>query len=117
MALITTEKCTRCHRDEKVELKDLKEASNLNDLQERRKIAESRIREFLATIPPEELPDFIGVKGEKIIIHGHLCSLGGPKSNCDKRVDVLLTDIDTLDPRKPRTKKTESAATDDTKTE
>lgn len=111
MGIQITEKCTRCRREETAELKDLKEAAALNDLQERRASTEAKIREFLATLPADELPDFVGVKGGKVVVHQHLCSKGGPKSNCDKRVDALLEDIDVLEERKPRSKKSSSTET------
>lgn len=105
MAIKMTMSCTRCHREDHVELATLAEASALEELQKRKVVTLKKIQDFLATIKPDEMPDFLAIVGEKNILHNYLCDPKDGKRSCTQRVDDLMTQVNELGERKPRTKK------------
>lgn len=107
--------CSRCHREDIHEIESLATATAFEELQKKKAVTLVKIQTFLASLPVEELPDFLAVLGDKSLVHSYLCDPaestdGLGKRSCAKRVGELLTGVAELGPRKPKTKKEKPAA-------
>ena len=113
MVSITLKKtCGRCHRPNDVEYSDVDAAKNEEGREKVKEAVAKELSEFVAA-KADVMPDLVVIlDGEIVISHAFLCENGGPKSNCSKRVLELLGQIKPLAPRKPRSKKANSAADD-----
>jgi hypothetical protein len=115
MAIKMSMSCTRCHREDIIELETLAEATALEEHQKRKKVVLEKLKTFVASLPSEDLPDFFAVLGEKTMVHDYLCDpKDDAKRSCASRVGDLLEGVNELGPRAPRTKKakTDAAATE-----
>lgn len=103
-------KCTRCHREDIIELETLAEATALEEHQKRKAAVLKKLQEFVASLPAEDLPDFFAVLGDKTLVHDYLCDpKDDGKRSCAARVSDLLASVNELGERKPRTKKEKPA--------
>lgn len=104
--------CTRCHRDDVVDLNELSEATALENLQKKKAEVLTKLQDFVKSLPQDALPDFFAVLGDKTMVHSYLCDPKDEgKRSCAKRVGELLSGIDELPKeRAPRKKKGEAAA-------
>ena len=106
MPIKMTLPCSRCRREDTVDLQKLEEATALEKLQERKAATLEKLKAFVQTLPKDELPDFFAFSGEQVVAHNYLCDPHDEKKrSCWKRVGDLLADINELQERKPRTKK------------
>ena len=106
--------CSRCHREDVHEIESLATATAFEDLQKKKAATLVKIQAFLASLPVEELPDFLAVLGDKSLVHSYLCDPvedadGKGKRSCTKRVGELLSGVAELGPRKPKAKKEKTA--------
>lgn len=103
-------KCTRCHREDIIELETLAEATALEEHQKRKKVVLKKLQDFVASLPSEDLPDFFAVLGDKTLVHDYLCDpKDDGKRSCAARVGDLLAGVNELGERKPRAKKDKPA--------
>ena len=112
MPIKVTSPCSRCRREEDIEVKDAAEAVALDAQGLRQSESVKRLTEFLDK-NGKDLPDFIAILSRepaKLITHNHLCSQG--ERSCVKTLTALLETIDVRPERKPRTKKVKPAAED-----
>ena len=111
MAINVSTKCTRCHREDSHEIESVAMATAFEELQKRKVATLAKLQEFMASLPQDELPDFMGVLEGKILVHSYLCdpAEGDGKRSCAKRVGELLDGAAELGPRKPKTKKEKPA--------
>jgi hypothetical protein len=106
MAIKMSMKCTRCHREDILELETLAEATALEEHQKRKAVVLKKLKDFVGSLPAEDLPDFFAVLGDKVLIHDYLCDpQDDSKRSCASRVSDLLAGVNELGERKPRTKK------------
>jgi len=106
MALKLENKCTRCGRVTSTEVQNFAEAAKVEETEAKRAAVVNDIKQFLAGIPPEHLPDlFIVRRGQEHVVQTYLCEDEDAKRACAKRVDTLVDECKTFDPRKPKTKK------------
>jgi len=102
--------CTRCHREDIIELEQLAEATALEEHQKRKVAVLAKLQAFVASLPAEDLPDFFAVLGDKTMVHSYLCDPQDEgKRSCAQRVSDLLAGVNELGPRAPRTKKDKAA--------
>ena len=110
MAIKMSMKCTRCHREDVIELETLAEATALEEHQKRKSEVLKKLQAFVASLPAEDLPDFFAVLGDKTMVHDYLCDpKDDGKRSCAARVGDLLAGVNELGPRAPRTKKEKPA--------
>lgn len=111
MPIKMTLACSRCRREDTVDLQKLEEATALEKLQERKAATLEKLKAFVASLPKDELPDFFAISGDQVVTHSYLCDPQDEKKrSCSKRVSDLVTDITELQERKPRTKKSAEEA-------
>jgi len=110
MAIKMSMTCTRCHREDIHEIEDLATAQAFEALQKRKVATLAKLEAFIATLPADELPDFLAVLGDKKLVHTYLCDPAEAKRSCAKRVGDLLEGVSELGERKPRTKKDKTEA-------
>ena len=104
--------CTRCHREDIIELDLLAEATALEEHQKRKATVLEKLTAFVASLPVEDLPDFFAILGDKVLVHSYLCDpKDDGKRSCSKRVSDLLEGVTEREPRKPKAKKTTPATT------
>ncbi len=104
MALKLEHVCTRCTRTVQTEVQDVKAATASEAHDAKRAVVLKDIEEFFATISPDLLPDlFIARRNQEPVAQMFLCDEA--KRSCTKRVNDVVNDCKTFDPRKPRTKK------------
>lgn len=109
MPIKMTLACSRCRREDTIDLQKLEEATALEKLQERKAATLQKLKEFVASLPADELPDFFAISGERVLAHSYLCDPQDEgKRSCSERVSDLLADISELQVRKPRGKKAAS---------
>jgi hypothetical protein len=101
--------CTRCHREDVHDIETLAMATAFEELQKRKAVTLEKLQAFVKSLPPDELPDFFAVLGDKALVHTYLCDPADAKRSCAKRVGDLLEGVAELDERKPRTKKEKAA--------
>lgn len=110
MAVKIVKKCSRCRRDDSVEVASAAAAVESEALIAQREEKAKAVENYLRSIPPELMPDLIAyVKGEGVI-HTNLCNPTDAKRSCLKRVGDLVAQMDELDERKPRAKKAKADA-------
>jgi hypothetical protein len=110
MALKIEHKCTRCGKTVAEEVQDVKAASAVDEEDKKREAVLTDIHEFFAGIDPELLPDLYVVRrGKPPVVQTFLCNEEDAKRACAERVDVLVDECQTFDPRKPKTKKADKA--------
>jgi len=103
-------KCSRCHREDIIELDTLAEATALEEHQKRKSVVLKKLQDFVASLPVEDLPDFFAVLGDKSLVHSYLCDpQEDGRRSCAGRVGDLLEGVSELGERKPRTKKDKPA--------
>lgn len=104
--------CTRCHRDDVIDLNELSEATALENLQKKKAEVLTKLQDFVKSLPQDALPDFFAVLGDKTMVHSYLCDPKDEgKRSCAKRVGELLDGVAELPKeRAPRKKKGEAAA-------
>jgi hypothetical protein len=108
--------CSRCKRVVRDEMSDVAAAQASEALDAKRAKALADLQEFVATIDPELLPDlFIVRRGADVIHQTYLCDADDAKRSCVKRIQDLVTECETLAPRKPKTKKTPPPAAPEAK--
>lgn len=106
MAVFVRVKCGRCGRDDSIEVKDSTEGVALEKALETKTATLKLLEDFIATLPKDSLPDYVGVFEGRVVAHNYLCDPpGGEKRACANRVGQLVSDIDKLPERKPREKK------------
>lgn len=100
-------KCSRCHREDVIEVEKIAEATALEEADVRKKATLAKINEFIASLPKEDLPEFFALVGDKTLAHSYLCdpSEDEGKRSCAKRVADLMSDVAERPERKPRAKK------------
>lgn len=102
--------CSRCHREDIINLETLAEATALEEHQKRKAVVLKKLQDFVASLPVEDLPDFFAVLGDKSLVHSYLCDpKDDGKRSCATRVGDLLEGVSELGERKPRTKKEKAA--------
>jgi hypothetical protein len=110
MSIKIERKCGRCGRENPVEVETAADAVAAEELAARREKVARDVREYLAGIPREEIPDVIAfVKGEGVI-HTNICDLADAKRSCTKRMRDLLREVETFEERKPREKREQARA-------
>lgn len=110
MALKIEHKCTRCSKTVAQEVQDVRAATEAEDRVAARARVLSEIQEFLGTFDPDMLPDLLVVRrGQDTITQSFLCDEEDAKRSCAARVDTLIDECKTFDPRKPKTKKAAAA--------
>jgi len=110
MAVKMSMTCTRCHREDTVEVPLLADAQRFEALHLRRADVLKKLNDFVAEIPVEERPDFFAIIGEETLSHAYLCEPEDTeKRSCAQRVLDLMKDAHALPERKPRTKKEKTA--------
>lgn len=113
MALKMSMTCTRCHRDDIQEIESVALATAFEELQKRKAATLKKLEAFIATLPKDELPDFLAILGDKTLVHTYLCDPKEEnKRSCTARVADVLGDVAELPPRPPRAKKSAADATD-----
>lgn len=111
MAIKMSMTCSRCHREDVIDLDTLAEATALEEHQKRKKVVLKKLQDFVASLPVEDLPDFLAVLGDKSLVHSYLCDpKEDGKRSCAQRVGDLLNGVNELGERKPRTKKEKTDA-------
>lgn len=111
MAIKMSMKCSRCHREDVIDVETLAEATALEEHQKRKATVLKKLQEFVATLPQDDLPDFFAVLGDKQMVHSYLCDpKDDGKRSCAGRVGDLLGQVTELNERKPRAKKDKSEA-------
>lgn len=106
MALKIEHTCTRCKKTVNTEVADVQQALAAEELEKRRAVVLKDIEEFFAGIQPELLPDLYVVRrGEAPVVQTTLCDEEEAKRSCLQRVNTLVAECGTFDPRKPKTKK------------
>jgi len=100
-------KCARCRRTTSVDVATASDAFKMEEQDKKKASSASDVKEFLTSIPVDLQPDVIFyVKGEGVIL-ADICSPGDDaKRSCVKRVTELLKQVEELEERKPRVKKT-----------
>jgi hypothetical protein len=98
--------CSRCRREDLVELNEFAEAKALEEKLKKKGEVLEKLQAFVKTLPADDLPDFFAVLGDKVLVHNYLCDPKDEKKrSCAKRVGELLAGIDQIEERKPRAKK------------
>lgn len=111
MALKLEHKCTRCNKIVTQEVQDVKAATAAEDRIARRDVVLKDIAEFLSAIDADLWPDLLIVRrGQETIVQTFLCNEADAKRSCAARVEDLIEECKTFDPRKPKAKKTKPAA-------
>jgi hypothetical protein len=106
------QKCSRCRRDDSIQVACIPDAMKVEETQKAREAKAQEIQAYLEAVPADLMPDVIAyVKGAGIV-HTNICDPADAKRSCLKRVSDLVTAMGELDERKPRAKKAkgESAA-------
>jgi hypothetical protein len=100
-------KCSRCRRTTSVDVATASDEFKMEEQDKRKAVSAAEVEKFLTGIPATLLPDVIFyVKGEGVIL-SDICSPGDDaKRSCVKRVTELLKQVEELEERKPRVKKT-----------
>lgn len=112
MALKLEHKCTRCNRATSTEVSNVAAATASEELEGKRAEALERIQQFLASIAPEHMPDlFVVRRGEAPVMQTYLCDDEDAKRSCVDRVNFIIEECKTFDPRKPKTRKPKVDAT------
>jgi hypothetical protein len=99
-----SQQCSRCRREEDVEVGGAEEAILLDKLQERQTEATKKLSKFLEE-NGKDLPDFIAILSRepvKLITHNHLCNDPDAKRSCVKRIETLMSQLDALPEPKPK---------------
>jgi len=111
MAVKVSTTCTRCHREDSHEIESIPMAVAFEDLQKRKVATLAKLQTFIASLPQDELPDFLALLGGKSLVHSYLCDPEDEdsKRSCTKRVSDLMDGATELGPRKPKTKKEKPA--------
>jgi hypothetical protein len=103
MKVTITLKCDRSGRTEDVQI-DSGEIEQYEQMQQKREATLQKIQEFLASIPPEDMPDLIAVyRGD----FRHFINVS--KEYCDKPVARLLDQLFHASDPKARAKKAKSS--------
>lgn len=106
MALKLEHTCTRCNKTIATEVSDVQAATRADEMDKKRAIALKDIEAGLAGIEPNLLPDLLIVRrGRATVVQTFLCDEADAKRSCATRVDALVEECTTFDPRKPKTKK------------
>lgn len=102
--------CSRCRRTDPVIVKDLAEGQALEQRLQRKTENLEKLKAFVASIPAEDMPDFFSVSEGVVTGHVFLCDpADDSKRSCTTRVEQLSKELSTLEVRKPRSKKAETA--------
>jgi len=108
MALKMEVICSRCG---KTDLRTVDSVAEGQAFELREKAKKARLEEilkFIKDIPVEELPDLMILGGgDGGVVHLNLCDPQGEESkrSCKKRVEELVKQASSLEPRKPRAAK------------
>lgn len=103
--------CSRCRREDFIELNEFAEAKALEEKLKKKAEVLEKLKAFVKTLPADDLPDFFAVLGDKVLVHSYLCDPKDEKKrSCAKRVGELLEGIDQIEERKPRAKKAKDDA-------
>lgn len=111
MALKIEHKCTRCNKTVTQEVQDVKAATASEDRDAARARVLTELQEFLSSFDADLLPDLLVVRrGQETVVQSFLCNEEDAKRSCAARVEDLVEECKTFDPRKPKTKKAKPAA-------
>ncbi len=108
--------CSRCRREDSHEIESVAMATAFEELQKRKGATLEKLKAFIATLPPDELPDFFAIMNGASVTHSYLCDPGeggaeeAKKRSCARRVAELMEGVNELGPRKPKAKKEKPAA-------
>lgn len=106
MAIKLSHTCTRCRRSVDTEVQDLQAAATQESQDAQRAVILKELQEYLTSIDPELLPDLLVVRrGKPVLTQTFLCNDADAKRACAERVNRLVEECETFDPRKPKTKK------------
>lgn len=111
MPIKFTAKCTRCRREDELNVQGVEEATAIEANLSKRQETAKKLEEFVKGIPENELPDVFAVFGGKVVVHSYLCDPGENQRSCSERVKTLIDDVNALPERKPRAKKTDAVTT------
>lgn len=107
MPIKFTAKCTRCRREDELNVQGMEEATAIEANLAKRQESAKRLEEFVNTIPENERPDVFAIFGGKVVVHSYLCDPGENQRSCSERVHALIEDVNTLPERKARAKKSD----------
>lgn len=114
MAITMEEKCDRCSRLVKHEVKDVADAASLELARTKREANAAALEAFIAKMDPNEVPDMVVLLGKRgaghnLVTMATLCDFKEEgKRSCAARIAELAEAMDKLEERKksgPRKKK------------
>jgi hypothetical protein len=111
MALKLEHQCTRCKRITHAEVQNVAAATESEELEQKRADALKALQVHLNAIDPNLLPDLLIVRrGQELVIQTNLCAQEGAARSCAERVNILVKECSSFDPRKPKTRKSRESS-------